>query len=116
MKGITFAIETILVLVLSVTVLSILLFFWLQSGNPSLEETDLIRQQNSYCSAYVLSYDPSCSGRPSDGYQNVVKQLGKVCSKLNDIRLSYPSCAGKENTDGRIDFVEPKQKCFKSLV
>ena len=60
MKGVSLAIETIIILILAVSVLTVLLFFLRSQVGPAQDTATLLREQTSACSAYVGA-DPACT-------------------------------------------------------
>jgi hypothetical protein len=68
MKGISLAIETIVFIILAVTVLTVLLFFFTATGGRSQYEFELQQKRHLYCGRYA-SIDQKCT---QDGYQNVL--------------------------------------------
>ncbi len=87
MKGISIAIETIIFIILAVTVLSVLLLFLTGVGGPPQLRVQWEAQRTTMCFTYA-SIDPSCSqANPTfDDKANLVA----VCKKLE-----VGECTGK---------------------
>ena len=89
MKGVSIAIETIIYLILAITVLSVLLFFFLTQAGPAQDQYTLEAKRQASCGAYT-SVDFSCNGvngQPKTGQggvqQKVLDDIGKSCSELS---------------------------------
>ncbi len=99
MKGISIAIETIIYLILAITVLSVLLFFFLSQAGPSQDQFRLEADRTRYCGSYV-SKDFACkgeNGQPVDGLQTgLVDKIRTTCTELNR-RFNFNYCT-KEGT------------------
>jgi hypothetical protein len=92
MKGISIAIETVIYLILGVTVLSITLFFFLSQAGPAQDQYTLEANRNRFCGAYV-TLDFECKG--TGGHvvqidQSVLKGIGTACKELSR-RNIYPN-------------------------
>jgi len=83
MKGVSLAIETIIYLILAVTVLTILLYFFLSQASPVETEFELRQKQATLCGRYV-NVDPKCEGDGTNpkGDAAVISELVKTCEKL----------------------------------
>ena len=105
MKGVSIAIETIVYLILAITVLSVLLLFFLTQAGPAQDQYTLESKRQSACGAYV-SVDFACNGvggQPKTGpggVQNkVLTDIGTACSELNK-RFSFAyKCDGAANLE-----------------
>ena len=101
MKGISLAIETIIILILAVTVLSVLLFFFRENVNPAQDTVKYMQMQTNACSGYV-SYNPRCvneelldnTARTELDSTEIKARIGEACKALNKIRGNYPACSG----------------------
>jgi len=101
MKGVSLAIETIIVIILAVSVLTVMLFFFRSNFTPAETIVQLIAKQNNACSGYVF-YDYDCDGTansPLTGnanteFENIKTRIAEACDGLNKQRGDYPSCAG----------------------
>lgn len=86
MKGMAIAIETIIYLILAVTVLSVLLIFFLTQAGPSQDQFKLEADRNRYCGSYV-SQDFTCAGKdgkPVEGVQaDLADKIRTTCIELN---------------------------------
>jgi hypothetical protein len=81
MKGISLAIETIIFIILAVTVLSVLLLFFTKTGGSSQTRVELEANRNIYCGNYI-SGDLQCK---TDGKSITVldtKKFSETCGKL----------------------------------
>ncbi len=98
MKGISIAIETVVYLILAVTVLSVALFFFLSQAGPAQDQYTLEAKRDRYCMTYV-SMDFSCAGgkdgRPVAGANaDLLKNIGDACSEMKR-RFGFPyECNG----------------------
>ncbi len=81
MRGMAIAMETVIYLILAVTVLTVLLFFFTSQANPAQNKLELYRQQQDGCLAFAKQ-QKSC--------QEVTfpqsPQLGKTCRSLNEFQ------------------------------
>lgn len=83
MKAVGLAIETIIVLILAVTVLSVLLYFFNYFYNPSQTKLDLMNKQKDLCVQYVR-IDKTCEEMiDSSELADIVDKIRDVCSKLD---------------------------------
>ena len=86
MKGVSIAIETIVYLILAITVLSVLLFFFLTQAGPPQDQYTLEAKRNSLCGAYT-SNDFSCVGKDNKPVASisptVPENIAKTCNELN---------------------------------
>lgn len=96
MRGITLAIETIIVVILAVSVLTILLFFFRSNYSDAETTVALINKQSTGCTGYIF-YDPECDAQDiRNGLDTeILDKIATACSGLNKIRGDYASCAGK---------------------
>jgi len=94
-KGISIAIETIIYLILGITVLSVLLFFFLTQAGPAQDQFRLEADRNRYCGSYV-SKDLLCKGSNSGPVKigaEVLEGIGKACGELNmRFNFNYKGC------------------------
>lgn len=101
MKGISMAIETIVYLILAITVLSVLLFFFLSQAGPSQDQFKLEADRNRYCSSYV-SKDLACAGKGgspvTDVQSDIVNKIKTTCLELNR-RFNFNYCQGDKAGD-----------------
>lgn len=103
MKGISIAIETIIYLILGVTVLSIALFFFLTQAGPAQDQIKLETDRNNYCGSYV-SIDFTCSGGTGPGgvkpgvTTDLLTKLGKACGDLKRAAGFAFNCDGSAAT------------------
>jgi hypothetical protein len=96
MKGVSLAIETIIVIILAVSVLTVMLFFFRSNYTPAETIVQLITKQNNACSGYVF-YDYDCDGESNTRQTipaSILQDIAKACDGLNNQRGDYPSCAG----------------------
>jgi hypothetical protein len=96
MKGISIAIETVVYMILAVTVLSVALFFFLSQAGPSQDLYTLESKRDRYCMAYV-SMDYGCAGKNGkvvDGTSpEVLKNIGSACLEMTrKFSYSYDAC------------------------
>lgn len=98
MKGISLAIETIIFIILGVTVLTVLLFFFTSFGGQSQHEFELQQQRHQWCGTYS-KYNPTCERGVHDKYfpsstsdtakKEILEMIGQACKGLN-----VPGCTG----------------------
>ena len=99
MKGMAIAIETVIYLILGVTVLSIALFFFLTQAGPAQDQFKLESDRNKFCGSYV-SIDFECKGDGQGGVNqrasaDVLAGIGKACGELKRRNgFSYTDCTG----------------------
>ncbi len=106
MKGISLAIETIIFIILAVTVLSVLLLFLTGTGGPAQDRVALESQRNIICGDYVRAA-PLCD---SDGSGSKIKGLDKlqdICKKLGTANPEGKTPEEKKPCDGG-----DKAKCY----
>ena len=88
MKGISLAIETIIFIILAVTVLSVLLLFFTKTGGESQSLVELQAKRDIYCGTYVQA-DPQCNRGGTDANGKEIfsasdkEKFRNVCSKLS---------------------------------
>ncbi len=87
-KGISLAIETIVFIILAVTVLSVLLLFFTGTGGPAQTSVELENKRNIICGDYVRNY-PKCDS-PGTGLKDIDK-LPDICKKLGTIDPKEPA-------------------------
>jgi hypothetical protein len=97
MKGISIAIETVVYLILAVTVLSVSLFFFLSQAGPAQDQYTLEANRDRYCMTYV-SMDFSCEGKGTDPVPGASMELrtkiGTACNEMAR-RFGFPyECNG----------------------
>ncbi len=109
MKGISLAIETIIVVILAVTVLTVLLYFFRSTQGPVEDTLKLIQKQTNACSAYT-SFDSRCSDISKVQNQDVLKNIADACKGLNRQRGDYPACAGQSTAD-----IQCVKQCCKTF-
>ena len=81
MKGVAIALETIVYLILAVTVLTVLLYFFTSQANPAQNRLELLRQQQDGCLSFAKQ-QKSCQ----DITFPQAAQLEKTCKALNDFQ------------------------------
>jgi hypothetical protein len=94
MKGISMAIETIIYIILAVTVLTVLLLFFTKTGGDSQTQVELQAKRNIYCSTYT-SADPMCARQGT--YANGKEIFsGTEKTKFSDVcvKLKAAGCPG----------------------
>ena len=95
-KGISIAIETIIYLILGITVLSVLLFFFLTQAGPAQDQFRLEADRNRYCGSYV-SKDLLCKGSGGKVVSigpEVLNGIGTACGELNRrFNFDYKECS-----------------------
>lgn len=101
-KGIAIATDTIIYIILGVTVLTVLLFFLTTNYAPVEDRVKLERDRAQFCDSYVR-IDPDCDGRADTGERGVGDQssLDSVKSKLDPVctKLNVPAkCTGGGTT------------------
>jgi hypothetical protein len=90
MKGISLSIETIIVIILAVSVMTALLMFFNSQWNPFVGQIDYRNVQREQCYTLVSSNGFKCSASGVDSkVMDKVKDLGKACQYLK-----YASCSG----------------------
>lgn len=102
MKGVSLAIETIIVIILAVTVLTVLLYFFRSTQGPAEDAIKLLRLQTNACSAYVF-YDERCTGNIIDetlrnqlSNSQILQNIASACSGLSRQHGGdYPGCANQ---------------------
>ena len=112
MKGVSLAIETIIFIILAVTVLSVLLLFLTGTGGPAQSRIELENKRNIICGDYVRAVplcdnDGTGSGvkiKDLDKLKDICIKLGTVnpegkspqekdpCSQSGDIEKCYAAC------------------------
>jgi len=91
-KGVALAIETIIVLSLGLTVLTVMVLFLNTNDQVVTNEINLRTAQTRYCSSYV-QLDRSCSAPNADiTSANIDVKLLEACKGLNKNLGLYPSC------------------------
>jgi len=86
MKGISLAIETIIVIILAVTVLSVLLLFFTGTGGPAQNRVMAESQRTLMCGTYT-SENPTCN--PTATLTTPLPNLAKICKSVD-----VQSCQG----------------------
>ncbi|MBI4170133.1 MAG: hypothetical protein HY514_00420 [Candidatus Aenigmarchaeota archaeon] len=95
MKGVSLAIETIIFIILAVTVLSVLLLFLTGTGGPAQDRVALESNRNIICGDYVRAV-PLCD---NDGSGSKIKDLNKlkdICIKLGAANPQGKTPAAKD--------------------
>jgi hypothetical protein len=82
-KGMSLAIETVIVIVLAAAVLSALLYFFMSNWNPANQTIENMRKRTELCNSY-LAKDPLCK---QENFKDVAVQipfgtLQDICKKL----------------------------------
>ena len=85
MKGVAIAMETIVYLILAVTVLTVLLYFFTSNANPAQNRLELYRQQQDGCMSFAKQ-QKSCQ----DIAFPQATQLEKTCKALNEFQSCKP--------------------------
>ena len=98
MKGMSLAIETVIVIILACIVLVALLFFFTGTFIPGSERAKAEMDRANYCQQYA-NFDSKCSDI-KDGTKYIRQNLTETCPKLG-----YPC------TDSGINGIECFQKC-----
>lgn len=88
-KGVSLALETVIVLILAITVLTVLTFFFNKQFGESSSTIDLLNGQRDACAAYVRQ-DSRCS---QEGYSKVSSLSTK---EFKDILLKISYYCGKQ--------------------
>ncbi|MBI5133612.1 MAG: hypothetical protein HZA83_02765 [Thaumarchaeota archaeon] len=100
MKGISLSIETIIILVLAITVLTVLLMFFTSTEAPVENKIKLLNEQRELCYKYVET-DQKCAGKdgkneaPVTGV-NVNLNIDKLLDTCN--KLETQKCGKKGDT------------------
>lgn len=96
MKGVSIAIETVIYLILAVTVLSVLLLFFLKIGGPAQDQYTLEATRNTLCGVYT-SQDFACVGKGDNPVSGMdpkkIEELVNTCRELNRRGFAY-LCSG----------------------
>ncbi len=104
MKGISIAMETIVYLILAVTVLSVALFFFMSQANPAQDQFTLEANRNRFCGIYTTN-DFQCKGDgvnplPVGKDNDVLEGIGSACGELHRRSFGhYPSCSGSASLE-----------------
>ena len=97
MKGISIAIETIVYLILAITVLSVLLLFFLTQAGPAQDQYTLEAKRDRFCGAYATK-DFACVGKnnqPADVQPEVLNGIQSACNELTRrFNAGYSECQG----------------------
>jgi hypothetical protein len=101
MKGMALAIETVVYLILAVTVLSVAMYFFLSQAGPAQDQYTLESRRDSGCGVYVMQ-DFRCAGKegqPVASDPELLKKIGTACGELTRrFGFSYPCTSGQEAT------------------
>jgi hypothetical protein len=91
MKGMSLAIETIVFVILAVTVLSVLLAFFMTTGVPGGDKARMYAEMNELCGKYVRQ-KPLCND--ASGLVDVdTTRLIKICQSLGtDVKNGAKQC------------------------
>ena len=107
MKGISIAIETIVYLILAITVLSVLLLFFLTQAGPAQDQYTLEAKRGRFCGAYATK-DFACVGKdnqPVEVDPKVLEGIRSACTELTRrFNAGYTECQGS-------DMLKCIQKC-----
>lgn len=97
MKGISLAVESIVIFIIAAAVLAILLYFFMTTANPSINIIQLKGEQTKWCNSYTTN-DPNCD---ESGFVDVTIQdeLANVCERLNTVEGGFDQCTGVFNID-----------------
>jgi hypothetical protein len=104
MKGVAIAIETVIYLILGVTVLSIALFFFLSQAGPAQDQYKLEADRNRFCGTYV-SIDFQCkggdtsSGVHASASPEVLAGIAKACGELARRQGFNYQCQGQQTAN-----------------
>ncbi len=93
-KGVSLPIETVVVVILAASVLSVMLLFFNQIWGQGKTDVDRIRDQTKACQKF-LSLDPECSKENFIMIRVQVPELSGVCAKLEAFSLD---CIAGANT------------------
>ena len=113
-KGMSLALETIIILILALTVFTALTYFFNRTFGEGQTTVDLLNGQREWCGAY-LRQDNKCS---STGYasvassnkgQETLKRLTFYCGRIQ----GYPNCRNLCSTIGDPSQckIEAKEEC-----
>jgi len=102
-KGVSLSLETIVVLILAVLVLTVLLFFFSSQFYPAQTKIEQLNKQRDLCWQYVNN-DPKCEGKGTGntkepvttivGLREVCKELGyKKCETSYSLVCVQECCA-----------------------
>ena len=96
------AMETVVYLILAVTVLSVALFFFLSVGGQPKHQFELEAQRSRFCGAYTL-IDFECKGKddkPVETDKDILEGIGSACFELNRMNVGYyPDCVGSASLE-----------------
>jgi len=107
MKGVSLSIETIVILILAVIVLSAMLIFLSGTTNPAAETLRATRIQTESCAAYVRN-DPDCTGfRINDVSPDVKQNIAEACNILQ----GYNEC----KSSGDVANIACVRSCCKTF-
>jgi len=95
MKGMSLALETIVVLILSITVLTVLSFFFNKQFGEGATTIDLLSGQREACSAYVAQNQKCSAAGHSLVKNDVLVKLNYYCGKIGN----YRDCLATTCTD-----------------
>ncbi|HLD49085.1 MAG TPA: hypothetical protein VJB11_01875 [archaeon] len=107
-KGVSLSIETIIVLILAISVLGVLLFYFNKEASSTQSVTSMMREITNRCSDYIR-LDPGCSGKYA-GYGDEKKSneaeakkikdgIIVICKRFSKATEKYPKCqeSGKDD-------------------
>ncbi|GEM_PF-2181549 len=115
MKGMSLALETVILLILMAVVLAALMSFFLGVFNPAKSQLDNIKNKESFCVQYI-SKDPGCAhahdikdgttapysdGTKYGSAKTAITELEKICKSTPD----NPPC-GTKTCDQAKDLVK----------
>lgn len=113
-KGMSLAIETIIILIIALTVFTALTYFFNLEFGKGKTTIDLLSGQNQWCGAYARQ-DSKCTTagynamKTSKEGQETLKMLTYYCTRLQ----GYPNCA--DFTQGKCQNNDPS-KCDKIAI
>ena len=89
MKGISLAIETIIVLIIAVTVLTVLLMALNMQGGPVFDRLKLERERTDKCGTYAFKDGGKCDTEPTPELVEICKKLDvKICGIAIDTNIA----------------------------
>jgi len=106
MKGIAIAVETIVYLILAVTVMTVALMFFLSQGGKAQTDFEIEAARSSACASYQY-YDPQCTNTDSAKIpKQIQKDLNTACAKYSERRNLELRCVSGAETIGDIKCVQ----------
>lgn len=117
LKGVSLSIETIIVLILAISVMGVLLYYFNSTTGPPINEAKLLADISNKCSDYAM-LDPKCNGsfgslsgeRKSDAEKKAAPVKTEVlilCKKFAEVskKVLYNVCKSEKDDD--------KYKCLQ---